>query len=133
MGTVLTKMGLLPILLTLSAAAAFMLLPGALDGEEDINAREKRDAEYDYYGYDDTFVPSSSPVLDLNENGFVLCESKESCPADFSISTTKVTYSCNKNGLCEEEVDDDVGAAGGEKPDKLTSTSGASYITMDDA
>ena len=32
---------------------------GGLDGEEDINAREKRE-EYDYYGYDDVLFPPSS-------------------------------------------------------------------------
>merc|ERR1739838_423595 len=133
MGTVLTKMGILPVLVTLSAAAAFTVwLPGGLDGEEDINAREKRDEEYDYYGYDDTFVPSTSPdqVLDLDENGFVLCQSRESCPADFTLTTTKVTYSCNKDGLCEEEVDERDGTSGGKPIEHLTSTSGASYITI---
>jgi len=67
MGTVLTKMGILPVLVTLSAAAAFAVwLPGGLDGEEDANAgtREKREGdEYDYYGYDDVLVPPSTGQL----------------------------------------------------------------------
>merc|ERR1739838_1025973 len=108
MGTVLTKMGILPILVTLSAAAAFKVwLPGGLDGEEGVNATEKLEeyGEYDYYGYDDVLVPPSLPPLDLDENGFVPCQSKEQCPADFNQRTTKVTYSC-KDGLCDEELEE---------------------------
>merc|ERR1739838_848199 len=119
MGTVLIKMGLFPILVTLSAAAAFTLLPGGLDGEEDAIARtrEKREA-YDYYAYDDEVVPPSSTdeVLTLDENGYVPCQSKDQCPADFTQvhPTTTVTYSCDQ-GFCREEVEEDHGIAGGKE------------------
>merc|ERR1739838_387059 len=133
MGTVLTKMGLLPVLLTLSAAAAFTVwLPGGLDGEEDINAREKRDYEYDYYGYDDVLVPDSPdslPPLDLDENGNVPCQSTDQCPADFTRTTSVVTYSCEK-GLCQENVEEDTGIAGGKEVTHVALTAGTSFLSI---
>jgi len=132
MGTVLTKMGIWPILVTLSAAAAFTVWPpGGLDGEEDINAREKRKeyGEYDYYGYDDVLVPPSLPPLDLDENGFVPCQSKDQCPADFNQRTTKVTYSC-KDGLCDEELEEDLGIAGEKEVTHAALNAGTSFLSI---
>merc|ERR1739838_340646 len=137
MGTVLTKMGILPVLVTLSAvAAAFTVwLPGGLNGEEDINARtrEKRqDDEYDYYGYDDVLVPPTDevlPILDLDENGNVPCQSVDQCPADFDLPTTKVTYSC-KAGVCYEGLEEDLGVAGGFKVTNVPIAVGISYLSI---
>merc|ERR1712106_407251 len=132
MGTVLTKMGMLPILVTLSAAAAFKVwLPGGLDGEEDVNATEKLEEydEYDYYGYDDVLVPPSLPPLDLDENGFVPCQSKEQCPSDFNQTTTKVTYSC-KYGLCDEELEEDLGIAGEKEVTHAALNAGTSFLSI---
>merc|ERR1739838_276766 len=99
MGTVLTKMGILPILVTLSAAAAFKVwLPGGLDGEEDVNATEKLE-EYDQ------------------------------CPADFNQRTTKVTYSC-KDGLCDEELEGDLGIAGEKEVTHAALNAGTSFLSI---
>merc|ERR1739838_20734 len=130
---VLTKMGILPILVTLSAAAAFTVwLPGGLDGEEDINAREKRQDEYDYYGYDDVLVPDSPdslPPLDLDENGNVPCQSKDQCPADFIGTTSVVTYSCEK-GFCQENVEEDLGIVGGKEVTHAAINVGTSFQSI---
>merc|ERR1711892_745793 len=135
MGTVLTKMGILPVLVTLSATAALAVwLPVGLDREEDANTgtREKReDIEYDYYGYDDVLVPPSSTdtVFDLDDNGFVSCQSKDSCPTYFTETTTGVDYSC-KDGFCQEIVDQDLGIAGGEESNRLTGIVGISTSSI---
>merc|ERR1712106_114630 len=132
---VLTKMGILTVLVTLSAATAFTVwLPGGLDGEEDINAgtREKReDYEYDYYGYDDVLVPPSSTdtVFDLDDNGFVPCQSKDSCPTYFTETTTGVDYSY-EGGFCQEIVDQDLGIAGGEESHILSGIVGISTSSI---
>ena len=41
----------------------------------------------------------------MDENGNVPCQSKDQCPADFTRTTSVVTYSCEK-GLCQENVEE---------------------------
>merc|ERR1739838_192447 len=132
---VLTKMGILPVLVTLSVAAAFTVwLPGGLDGEADINARtrEKReDNAYDYFDYDYGVLPTDEvlPILDLDENGNVHCQSMEQCPANFTLPTKKVTYSC-KDGVCYAGLEEDLGVADGIKVTNVPLVVGISYRSI---
>merc|ERR1712106_629442 len=132
MGTVLTKMGILPVLVTLSVAAAFTVwLPGGLDGEADINARtrEKReDNAYDY-DYDPPSTDEVLPILDLDENGNVHCQSMDQCPANFTLPTKKVTYFC-KDGVCYEGLEEDLGIGDGIKVTNVPIVVGTSHISI---
>jgi len=65
----------------------------------------------------------------LDENGYVLCQSKQQCPDDFSKTTTKVTYSCI-DGFCDEEIEEDLGIAGGKEVTHAYLTVGTSFLSI---
>ena len=83
----------------------------------------------------------------MDENGNVPCQSKDQCPADFTRTTSVVTYSCEK-GLCQENVEEgenileyvkedpltrflsDTGIAGGKEVTHAALNAGTSFLSI---